>query len=281
MPEIGFSLQPQYDLPIAHVISLLKDSGFSAVSPVWSPDCDLSALSACVRNHGMKIQSLHAPHKNISFLWQPDSPESTEVQANIFSCLDSCKAFDIPIMVLHGWQGLKYTFPTTPLDFRFFDKMVEYAEKQGITVAFENLEGEEYLEALMNRYSHLPHIGYCWDSGHDHCYPHKTDFLASYGHRLIMTHLNDNWGLRDPNGVPSGTDDLHFLPYDGNLDWDSAMDRLSKAAGQDMLNFEFKVRSKSTNPSDLIYTQMTLEQFIHTAGQRAKKIAKLYDTKTA
>lgn len=274
MPGIGFSLQAQYDRPITHVIPLLKDSGFSAVSPIWSPDFDLTALSTCVCGHGMAIQSLHAPHKNISLLWQPDSPESSQVQANILLCLDSCKAFDVPIMVLHGWQGLKYTFPDTPLDFRFFDKMVEHAEKQGVTVAFENLEGEEYLAALMNRYAHLPHIGYCWDSGHDHCYPHATDFLAAYGDRLIMTHLNDNLGLRDPGGIPSGADDLHFLPGDGNIDWDHAMAKLKKAKKQDILNFEFKVRSKSTNPHDLIYTQMNLEQFISTAGQRAQEIAK-------
>lgn len=281
MPEIGFSLQPQYDLPIARVISLLKDAGFSGVSPVWSPECDLASLIACLGDHNMTIHSLHAPRKGVASLWQPDSPESSQAQKNIISCLNCCKDLAIPIMVLHCWHGLHYTFPNSPLDFRFFDNLVGHAEKQGVSIAIENLEGEEYLQALMDRYADSSHVGFCWDSGHDHCYPHKTDFLASYGHRLIMTHLNDNWGLRDPNGVPSGTDDLHFLPYDGNLDWDSAMDRLSKAAGQDILNFEFKVRSKSTNPSDLIYTQMTLEQFIHTAGQRAKKIAKLYDTKTA
>lgn len=277
MPGIGFSLQAQYSQPMAQVVALLSESGFSAVSPIRSPECDLASLSACVRKHNMTIQSLHAPHKGISSLWQPDSPTSAQVQQNIMGCVDACKEFDIPIIVLHCWQGLIYTFPSFPLDFRFFDRMMEHAGKQGVAVAFENLEGEEYLQALMARYSDLPHIGFCWDSGHDHCYPHKTDFLEAYGDRLIMTHLNDNLGLRDPGGIPSGMDDLHFLPYDGNINWPHAIDKLKKAAKQEILNFEFKICSKSTDPADLIYTQLTLEQFLHTAGDRAREIATLYE----
>lgn len=278
MSTIGYSLQAQYNQPITDVISLLDEAGFSAVSPIWSPDHNLTALAACAHKHNMKIQSIHAPHKGITYLWQPESPASAQVQQSIIACLDDCKEFDVPIMVLHCWQGLIYTFPDTPLDFRFFDRMVEHADKLGIAVAFENLEGEEYLQALMTRYSDSPHIGFCWDSGHDHCYPHQTDFLDAYGHRLIMTHLNDNLGLRDPSGIPSPIDDLHFLPYDGNINWDSAIDRLKKAAKQDILNFEFKLCSHSKDPADLIYSHLSLEQFLHTAGSHAQKIAKLYES---
>ena len=278
MTRIGFSLQAQYSQPMTQVIAMLSNSGFSAVSPVWSPECDLTSLSACVRRHNIMVQSLHAPHKGISSLWQPDSLSSVQVQKNVIACVDACNEFEIPIMVLHGWQGLIYTFPTSPLDYRFFDQLVEHAQKQGVTVAFENLEGEEYLQALMARYPDLPHIGFCWDSGHDHCYPHKTDFLEAYGDRLIMTHLNDNLGLRDPGGIPSGMDDLHFLPYDGNINWNHAIDKLKNAAKQHTLNFEFKTHSHSRSPPDLIYTPLSLEQFLHTAGNRAREITKLYET---
>ena len=278
MPDIGFSLQAQYDRPTTQVIALLKECGFSAVSPLWSPECDLASLADCVYSHKMTIQSLHAPHKGIASLWQPDSPESKQVQENILACLKSCKEFDVPIMVLHGWHGLIYTFPETPLDFRFFDRIVEQAGELGVAVAFENIEGEEYLQALMARYSELPHIGYCWDSGHDHCYPHKTDFLEVYGHRLIMTHLNDNLGPRTPGGIPSTMDDLHFLPYDGNINWTTSIEKLKKTPRQSILNFELKVQSHSKDPADLIYTSLSLPQFLHTAGDRARAIANLYDT---
>lgn len=280
MSEIGFSLQPQYRQPITQVIALLKDSGFAAVSPVWSPELDLDSIAASLYKHNMTFQSLHAPHWGISLLWNPDDPVSTEVRNNVMRCIDACAQYQVSTMVMHGWQGLVYTFPSEPLNFRNFDAIVNYAQQRGVSIAFENLEGEEYLDALMMRYRDATHVGYCWDSGHDHCYPHATDFLQSYGDRLIMTHLNDNLGLRDPSGIPTSDDDLHFLPYDGTVDWDHAISRLKSKPRQAILNFEIKLRHQAPNPADLIYSQLSLEQFLHIAGERARRIASIYDNAT-
>lgn len=276
LPELGFSLAAQYDRPLTQVIPLLKAAGFSSVSPLWSPELDLESLADCVWKHTMSIQSLHAPHKGIALLWNPTLPASVPVQESILRTVDACARYEVPILVLHGWQGLVYTFPETPLDFRFFDTLISHARRKNVSVAFENLEGEEYLQALMTRYQNEPHVGFCWDSGHDHCYPHKLDFLKAFGDRLIMTHLNDNLGLRDPNGIPSGLDDLHFLPFDGNISWDDALNRLRALPRQSVLNFELKLRSHSADPGDLRYAGCSLEQFLETAGTRALEIGKRY-----
>ena len=149
--------------------------------------------------------------------------------------------------------------------------MTDHARKQGISLAFENLEGEEYLDALLTRYASESHVGFCWDSGHDHCYPHTMDFLARFGHRLLMTHLSDNFGLRDPSGIPSTGDDLHLLPFDGDLDWPHAIGRLRGAAPQDTLNLELKYRPNPFHPLPL------LGQWISLAGQRGEALAALYE----
>lgn len=276
IPEIGFSLQAQYDRPLTQVVGLLKAAGFSAVSPLWSPELDMAALTKSVHEAGMSILFLHAPRKNPAPLWQPDSEAAADVLSSILQSLDACAQFQVPLLVMHGWQGLHYTFPKEPLDFRCFDRIVAYAQEKGVRIAFENLEGEEYLNALLLRYRNESHVGFCWDCGHDHCYPHRTDFLEKYGDRLVMTHLNDNFGLRDPSGVPDGRDDLHFLPYDGNLDWDHALRRLKTALPQDILNFEIKLRTKSTSDADLPYLHLPLEQFLEKAGSVARKIANQY-----
>ena len=277
MVKIGFSLQPQYTCPNSQVIELLREAGFSAVSPVYSPDLDLNTLANLATKNNMVIQSLHAPHKNIPYLWQPQEEISAETEKNIIKCINACAEYQIPIMVIHGWQGLIYTFPTAPLNFSAFDRIVEHAQEKNVCVAFENLEGEEYLEALLTRYKNISQVGFCFDTGHDHCYPHKLDFLKSFGERLIMTHINDNLGLRDKNGVPTGEDDLHFLPYDGNICWENTINRLKAAPKQDILNFEIKKRSSSNAEEDLIYQKLTDQEFFKTAGERAKKIAKLYE----
>ena len=277
MVELGFSLQAKYDCPNDQVISLLKEAGLAAISPVWTPDLPLEQLAAAAQAHGMTIQSLHAPHGDKSCLWNPQDPRSRQIEENIKRSIDACAQFQIPVTVLHGWEGFFYTFREETLDFSVFDRIVEHAGQLGVSIALENLEGEEFLNALMTRYSHLPHIGFCWDTGHDHCYPHKMDFLEAFGQRLIMTHINDNFGLRAPDGTPNGDDDLHFLPYDGNIQWEHTIGRMKGLPRQKILNFEIKQRSFSTAARDLIYTDLAPEAFFQLAGQRARQIATLYE----
>lgn len=267
LPMLGFSLEMEYDRPWAQVIGLLHRAGFSAVSPLWEQD--LSVITGCVQELGMTVQSLHAPPKGMAALWQPDSV-SAELQKAMLGSLDACARFEIPTLVVHGWQGMPYTFPDTPLDFSFWDQFVEHAQALGVAIAFENLEGEEYLAALLARYAGLSHIGFCWDSGHDRCYPHKMDFLEAFGNRLIMTHLNDNFGRQ--GDCYNSKDDRHLLPFDGNTDWDMQLGRLKTAKPQSILNFELKTLSHGI----ATYPQWTLEQFITEAGIRARQIAEKY-----
>lgn len=277
IPKIGFALQGQYDIPMNRAVELLANAGFSAVSPRWSPDLDLEGLSKCVQENAMTFQYLHAPQKNIPLLWQPELPEAIEAKDNILRAMDDCVQYQIPTLVIHGWQGLIYTFPAEPLDFCLFDCIVAHAKEKKIQIAFENLEGEEYLDALLDRYTDQAHVGFCWDSGHDSCYPpSKMDFLARFGHRLIVTHLNDNFGARDSNGAFNSGDDLHLLPYDGSLDWDQILRRLHAAPYQEILNFEIKLRSNLTKASDMPYRHHTFAEFACLAANRAFQIAKKY-----
>lgn len=122
----------------------------------------------------------------------------------------------------------------------------------------------------MARYRDQAHVVFCWDSGHDRCYPHTMDFLAAYGDRLMMTHLNDNFGVQGENF--SSKDDLHLLPFDGNTNWPTQLGRLQNAKLQHTLNFELKTLSHGI----ATYPQWTLEQFITEAGTRARRIAEQY-----
>ena len=274
MVSLGFSLQAKYDCPPVQAVEMLSDAGFSAISPVWSPELPLEDLTACTQKLGMTIQSVHAPHRGQPILWDPNDPLRETTQQQFLDCLDACARYNIPIAVLHGWQGLGYTFPETSLDFSAFDRIVDYAEERKVSIAFENLEGEEYLAALMDRYRSRPHIGYCWDSGHDHCYPHKLDFLKAFGDRLIMTHIHDNLGTR---GVPTTLDDLHLLPGDGNIHWESNIRRLKTAPRQEILNFELKKLCKSPAAQDRIYADLSTRDYFCLAGKRARQIADLYE----
>jgi sugar phosphate isomerase/epimerase len=274
--KIGFSLQPQYGLPVERIMELLAQAGFSAVSPVWTTEEHLESIAACAAANGMGIQSVHAPLTGIPQLWEPETDASKQAQAEILHCVEACEKYHVPVMVLHSWQGLEYTFPKEPLDFRFFDTLVAVTKRKGLSVALENLEGEEYLAALLERYADQTHIGFCWDSGHEMCYSHSEDLLAKLGDRLIMTHLNDNLGVSRFDGKTYWTDDLHLLPYDGIADWDVLIQRLRKSKKLEILNFELNIPSKPNRHENDVYAQMPLEQYFAEAYKRACRIAFRY-----
>lgn len=268
MAKIGFSLQPRYDLPMEQVIALIKEAGFDALSPVYTTPAALDAAAVCAQAQGLSLQSLHAP-LHVAPMWQKDTAAAQEILSAIKDSADCCAKLQIPTLVVHSWQGLVYTFPGEPLHYGNFDELVEYARQKNVSIAFENLEGEEYLAALMARYTTCAHVGFCWDSGHGNCYPHRLDFIKEFGDRLIMTHLHDNFGLRDPGGVPSGKDDLHLLPGDGTAGKDFILDALANAKRQDTLNFELKLHPH--------YAHVPLDEFLKKAARCAREMADTYE----
>ena len=271
MQKIGFSLQSSYSLPMTDVLRLLRDIGFHAVSPGWTRDGILHTILETAAQCGLCIQSIHGPLRGLPSMWSRD--DAASLLRDFMDAADVCAAYDIPILVVHAWTGLDYTFHKDTLYFDNFDRLVAHAHNQGVQIAFENLEGPEYLAALMDRYADCPDVGFCWDSGHEHCYTPSWDFLKLYGDRLLMTHLNDNFGITDPNGILRGTDDLHLLPFDGNLDWTDSIHRLKQARPQEILNFEFKIRPKGDRCTADLYSKLPLAQYLATAYQRASRVA--------
>lgn len=277
MAKIGFSLQSSYVQPMPEVLNMLAGLGVHAVSPLWQQNQSTEDLVNHAVRCGLTIQSLHGPLRGLADLWDPDENHSRLILQHLLQSVDDCASLDIPVLVVHSWTGLQYTFSRETLFFDNFDRLVSYAGEQGVQIAFENLEGPEYLSALMDRYTGIPSVGFCWDSGHELCYTPDQDFLTLYGDRLLMTHLNDNLGITHPDGLLQGTDDLHLLPFDGMTDWTQTVTRLKQARHQDILNFEFKIRPKGDRCTHDLYSQIPLEQYLTNAYIQSSKVAALYE----
>ncbi|MBQ7485198.1 MAG: sugar phosphate isomerase/epimerase [Oscillospiraceae bacterium] len=274
--KVGISLNGKYDCPIEEVIGLIKETGFEAVSP----DCksaeglsELPRIISAAGECGLSVQSLHAPTAKTADLWSCDAQLGAEALNDYLAIADNCAQYGIPIMVVHAWRGMEYRFDPKTLYYENFDKLVSFAGRHGVRIAFENTEGEEYLLALMAHFKDCRTVGYCWDSGHEMCYNHSRDLLAELGDRLIMTHLNDNLGISRFDGRIAGTDDLHLLPYDGIADWDAVVARLKKAAPVDILNLEVKNVSRRGRHDNDAYGRMPLARYFAEAYRRACKIA--------
>lgn len=276
MQKIGFSLQSKYTLPMPEVICILAKVGFCGVSYSWKRDMDLKEIVTAAEGCGMVLQSLHGPTKNTFDLWSPDKTCAEPVLQDMLDGVDRCAEFGIPVMVVHSWLGKQYTFQEDALFFDNFNVLVEQAQRKGVGIAFENLEGPEYLAALMAYYKGCDTVGLCWDSGHELCYNPGWDFLRDYGDRLTMTHLNDNFGLTSPDGTLLTTDDLHLLAGDGITDWPQMVEKLKQCKKQEILNFELKIRPKGDRCIYDIYSKLPLETYLAKAFETARGAVSAY-----
>ena len=276
MRKLGFSLQDSYALPMPQVMDLLADTGFCAVSPGWQRDGNLDEIVRLAKLRNLTVQTLHGPLRGMPTMWGQDREAARPLLQDLMQSAADCAKFEIPILVVHPWNGVNYTFCRENLCFDHFDALVSHAETLGIRIAFENLEGPEFLGELMTRYAGSKAVGFCWDSGHERCFAPDWDFLSLYGDRLIMTHLNDNLGITDPAGKLLGTDDLHLLPGHGNINWENALSRLKGARKQEILNFELKIRPKGDRCTLDLYSKMPLQQYLQEAYLRACQVVADY-----
>ena len=275
--KIGISVENDYySIPTTDVVRLLKKIGFEAISPSWKSKEVVEEVVNVARECGLEIQSLHAPLGFAGQLWTDDKSLYQPALDAHFASIDACFELNIPILVVHVWAGFGYCVDGLVFNFTNYDKIVNYAKEKGVKIAFENTEGEEFLDALLEHYKDDDIVGFCWDSGHEMCYNHSRDLLGDYGDRLLVTHINDNLGIRDYNGNLTWLDDMHLLPYDGVADWDLNVERLKKSKPLEVLNFELNIKSRPDRHENDIYAQMPIEQYFTLAYQRACKIAYKY-----
>lgn len=274
--KIGISIASKYGIPLDEVLETIKKVGFDAVSPVWTTPETLAQTVSISKELGLILQSLHAPFTKAAAMWSSDPAVFGVAKKELMTVIDACVKHEIPITVVHPWIGFDYEFDKNSLYFDNFDEIVSYAQANGIKIAFENTEGDEYLFALMERYEGNGTVGFCWDSGHEMCYNHSRDLLADFGDRLIMTHLNDNLGISRFDGKTYWTDDLHLLPYDGVADWDHNIDRLRTSKHIDVLNFELTTESKPNRHENDVYAKMTWLEYMTETYKRACRIAYRY-----
>ncbi len=270
--KLGFSIGESYGKSIPEAVKLIKDIGFDAISPVWNADCSHLAYIAAAKEAGLELQSLHAPFGKAKDMWGSDEEKGSAAVEELLSCLHDCAEHQIPVMVAHTFIGFKDHNPT-PEGLKRYEQVVEEARKCGVKIALENTEGEEYMHALMAHFADDETVGFCWDSGHELCYNHSQDLLARYGERLLITHLNDNLGIRDFGGDITWLDDLHLLPFDGITDWDCVSARLKKAHCPEILNFELGRHSKPGRHENDLYEKMTAEEYLAECYKRACRVA--------
>ena len=274
--KIGISIGAKYAVSTEGILQIVKNVGFDAISPAWRSSEALVGIVNTAKRIGLELQSVHAPFGKAADMWSSNPDACCPVKSELLEIIDFCALYQVPVLVVHTWIGFEYKFEKESLYYENFDEIVSYAKEKNVKIAFENTEGEEYLNALMEHFQNNDTVGFCWDSGHEMCYNRSADLLGKFGDRLIMTHLNDNLGISRFDGKIFWTDDLHLLPFDGVADWNDNISRLQKSKHMPILNFELNIDSKPNRHENDVYMQMPLEQYFTEAYKRACKIAYSY-----
>lgn len=274
--KLGMGLNKDIALPFTDQIRLFRRTGFEGFFAYWQHGLDVAELRRVADEEGMYFQTLHAPGGIAArHLWY-QSDETAAAMQSFRDCLRACADNGVPIMVMHSFYGFDLHEPT-PLGLENYGMIADEARALGVKLALENLEGEEYLAALLEHFKDDPNVGLCWDSGHETCYSQR-DLLAEpwHGAKLMATHLNDNLGIRDFYGKRAGDDDLHLLPFDGIVDWQDVAGRLNRWNYSDILMFELKPRTNPLRPESYAYTRMSPEEYVTSAYMRCCRVAAMF-----
>lgn len=255
--------------PDEHV-SLLKRIGWDGFFTGWNPE-KTSEFAAAAQKHGMAYTSIHAPFTQVRYLWD-EGELGEQVTDELIECVRDCAKYSVPVMVIHPFIGFEDHTPTET-GLKNFGRIIDEADRLGVRLGFENVEGEEYLSAIFERYAGRPSLGFCFDTGHELCYNRGKDMLALYGHALCYTHFNDNVGVTGEDIF--WTDDLHLVMGDGIADWENIMHRIRACGFSGFLTCELTFGNKPGKSTHDGYAAMGHEGFYQFALDRMKEISNI------
>jgi len=248
-----------YDLLIKERYELIKNTGFDGVLLWWSNgfgrDClgqnDYRKGPQVAREAGLFIENIHVPVQNQNNLWL-DNLDGEALTDCYLQCVSDCAEFEIPTMVVHlPNEDNKYNI----LGLDRIKKIADKAEKLGVNVALENLRNFSNLSYVLDQVdSHR--IGFCYDCGHHYSHYPDHDLLSMYGSRLMALHLHDD----------NGSYAQHGLPFDGSIDWHRTMKNIGET------NYKGSIAIEAMNWE---YTDLSAEQFLQEAFERAKRLEML------
>ena len=246
-----------FGYPFAELVKLIKNAGFQSVMTWWGDEYretngPKELEPDIVRNNGLTLENTHISFTGANAIWQ-DSLDGQELFNRYLSYLDDCKTYEIPAGVLHVSSGNNPP-PYGQLGLDRFRRLVERAEKNGVTIALENLRKPEYLDFIYDNIK-SDKLKFCFDSGHENSFTPGFDCLAKYGDKLAALHLHDN----------DGTDDQHRIPGEGTIDWPEITRKLRGYPGP--------ISVEVTNEFSVKCRNLTAERFLAEAFAQAKGIA--------
>lgn len=247
-----FGYGASYDVPFEERYKLIKNAGFDCVMLWWSDKfgrgIGYQKDVQFARNAGLHIENIHTPVHEQNCL-SLDNLDGESVFQSYLQCVKDCFENNIATMVIHLPDDEHHI---NNLGIKRLENIINEAEKKDVQIAFENLDNINNLALILGTFQ-SKNVGYCYDSCHHQNYAPNDDLLELYGNRLMALHLQDNGGKHNQ----------HQLPFDGGIDWISVMKKISITGYQGATSLE---------PMNWDYEYLSIQQFLNSAYQKAKKL---------
>ncbi len=256
----------------------LKNLGFKDVMLSFK-NGDFAENIIELRDNGFNIPYVHLSYNRGNALWVKGESFNEYVN-EICNQIETCGKLNIPIVVMHASCGNPADIPLKPNKQGIIGmkKMLEIAKKYHVKIALENSDYDslEHLKYLLNNI-YDDYLGFCYDSGHHNLYCKNEDLLKFYGNRLLAVHLHDN--LMDWEYGFDHSRDLHRLPFDGKINFADVGKKLAEVNYSNSIMLEVRKMMWANTP-DAIYKDLTDEEFLTLAHERAKKLEEMIGRKT-
>jgi sugar phosphate isomerase/epimerase len=199
---------------------------------------EVRAMAQLLASNGLWLSSLHAPaSRDLSATREGGTPLSIcevervrriEAMDELKRAIDVAEEMPYPRMVLH-MGGPRETADPRKRDAAFssLEHLVLHAKHAGVTICVENTTSEmgdpAYLRNFVDE-TRLTGLRFNFDIGHANLADGSEDeriekSFAPLRDLVASVHLHDNHGDKDE----------HLPPYDGTIDWPSAIKTLKSA----------------------------------------------------
>lgn len=248
-------------LPPERKIAMIRDAGFDSIALWWGDEYDATDgsrfdIMKLAESYHLTIQNFHAPYPGVNALWGPSPGQRERILGFYASCLQDCAACRVNTLVIHV-DDLEFTYDDTnqAAAVKGIAEIATLAERLGVRLAIENYTSFQSVWAILSRIR-SDSLGFCYDSGHAHCFTKGCGFLDAFGSRLFEIHLHDN----------DGKADRHMLPGDGTIDWELLSGQIRRT------NYSGPVFLEVTDALSERYRNQSAAGFLHTAASRANML---------
>jgi len=270
--ETGITSKTKCSRSGRRALEKIRMADFENVMLDQSGDRNLKRFIDVARENGLKVPFVHIDCRDVTSIWSLDEQGQAFVDYAT-NTIKLCGDNGVGTVIIHPTYKKPQVSPSE-IGLERVSKLVQIAKSSGVKIALENIDAEShpYFKYLMERID-SSNFGFCFDTGHWNLYMPETDLLGKYGNRLMATHIQDNFGAQGRQDL-TWKDDMHLLPFDGNIDFDKVACGIAKTGYTGPVMLESH-RSKSSIDD---YKGMPPKYFLDAAHNRAVKLAKMIDS---